>query len=86
MVVMGLELGQTFDGCTYQMLYSYVQKYLPFIMYCEICCSLQIKQTVYKHMTAELRCYTETHNQAKKHKPRLCELAHPPFVVYKQSK
>ena len=50
MVVMGLELGQTFDDRTYRVLFSYVQKYFPFIMYCEVCCSLQIKQIVYKHM------------------------------------
>ena len=25
-------------------------KYLPFLMYCEVCCCLHVKQVVYKHL------------------------------------
>ena len=45
MVVMGLALGQSLMVTSTPVI---MQKYLPFIIYCEVCCGLHVKQIVYK--------------------------------------
>ena len=40
----GVVLGQSITGVL-----LYYAKVSPFIMYCEVCCCLHVKQIVYKH-------------------------------------
>ena len=48
MVVMGLVLGQSLMVISALLLRKSV--YLPFVMYCEVCCCLHVKYIVYKHV------------------------------------
>ena len=42
-VVNMVVMGSKFHGCAYRALSSYVQRYLPVIIYCDVCCCLHVQ-------------------------------------------